>query len=443
MAKKNLKEVAASFGVNASVADAVGGTMNPPGSPNAGDKAGHPSLSPSELKLSQVKAEAGDDKDDDSKAAMDQVPAAVKEESETYSKAEMIGAFVDHLKGLTTEEMEAAFEAVAFLGGQDGGGKSAEEKTNMMHGVHGVKEDDEKDGEDDDKGFDFNFDKKKDDDDDSDEDGDKDGDDDKDDDKKDKAESFSITKEDLNLADDVKVLFNDASLTEEFKVKAAEIFEAIVVGKVNSQLQLMQSVVEAEVKERATEKLYELADRINTYLGYVTEQWMTENAVAIEAGLQREIVEEFIGGLHTLFSEHYISIPEDKEDVVEKLVARNAELEEQLNAELTANAEQKTMAEEVQRAAILKEAAAGLTQVQAAKIVSIAEGLAFTTGDAFQAKVTELRESYFPADQPIVGTRTLEEGQELEESVVNDGTKKPVSVIDRYAAQISRDAARA
>ena len=252
-----------------------------------------------------------------------------------------------------------------------------------------------------------------------------------------KTESFKVTRKDINLSEDVNAMFKGTTLTGKFKSKATEIFEAAVVIKVNQQVKRMQRMVESSVKHRASGKLRKLAERLDTYLNYVVEQWMKDNAVAIESGLQREIVEDFIGGLHQLFSEHYIAVPSSKEDVVEKLTRKNAELESSLNEEIKRNAKAKANADNTSRNAIVKEATAKLTVVQATKIAQIAESLVFTSAAEYKTKVNDLCEAYFTADKPKPGVRTLEEDNELAES--DDEKPAPQGSIAAYANRISRD----
>ena len=414
--KLSLKEFNASFGVNAQSADPVGGTNSPAGiSPSPGDSGGKPSVSPSELKLQAI--------------------------------AELV-------KGLTDEEKQKAIDSMSALAdlpvGGDVEGKSAEEKTGMMRGVHGVKMDSELKGE----AFDFNFDKKDKDDDKDDEKEDKeddkkdnkdddekeeeeeDDDDKKDDEEKNESKSFELEAGDINVTEDIAAIFSGSELTEDFKTKATEIFEAVVISKVNEQLAYIQEAVEADIKARATDKLKKIAEALDTYLGYVVEQWLEENQVAVESGLQKEIVEEFIGGLHTLFTEHHLSVPTEKEDVVEKLVLRTTELEEALNVEVKRNAEQKQAIDEMYRSQAIKDGVAGLTTTQAVKLTTIAEGLSFGSAAEFSTKVKELRESYFPTEAPKQGARTLEENNVIELTEAEDA---PTGPMGRYAMRITQD----
>ena len=435
---KRLFEAEASFGVDAKVADPVGEPLAQAGSPDSADAEGNP----------EPEGSNG--------------PA--------ISKVDAISAIVDALKGMSTSDLQDAFDAITSSGSE---GKSADEKNSWMRaGQDDVpaipaknesdededededgededgedSEDDEDDEDDEDEAFDFNFDKN-DDKDDKDEKDDKDDKDDKDekdekekkDDKKDdeeKSESFTVGLGDLNLEEDMAAIFSGSDLTEDFKAKASEIFEAVVIEKVNAQLARLQEAVEADIKARATKKLRGIAERVDTYLGYVVEQWMTENTLAVESGLQREITEEFIGGLHKLFNEHYISVPDQKEDIVEKLVAKNAELEAALNEEIKTNAEQKQLTESLHRDAVISTITEGLTDLQASKLASIAESLSFTGTEEYTAKLADLRESYFPVDGPKTGTRTLEEGNVID---LTEDETAPTGPMGAYAARISRD----
>jgi hypothetical protein len=434
--KKKLHEADASFGVPAKIADPVGEPLTPAGDPLSGDAGGNPEpegSNPPEL-----------------------------------SKVDAISAIVDALKGMSAEDLQDAFDAITTSGGE---GKSADEKNAWMRANQNdvptiaaknesadededenedekedEKEDEDEDEKEKDEAFDFNFDKKDDEDDDKekedDEDDDKEKEDEKEDEdedkdeKKEKNESFTVSRGDLNLSEDMAAIFSGSELTEEFKSKASEIFEAVVIEKVNTQLARLQEAVEADIRARATKKLQGIAERVDTYLGYVVEQWMTDNAIAVESGLQREITEEFIGGLHKLFNEHYISVPDQKEDIVEKLVAKNAELEAALNEEIRVNANQKQLTEGLQRKAVLSTITEGLTDLQTAKLVSIAESLSFNNTDEFASKVQGLRESYFSSQTQKTGPRTLEEGNVIE---LTEAEQAPTGAMGMYAARISRD----
>ena len=144
------------------------------------------------------------------------------------------------------------------------------------------------------------------------------------------------------------------------------------------------------------ESVQEIDEKVNNYMIYVTEQWLTENEVAIESGLRTELTEEFISGLRNLLAEHYIDIPEEKVSVVEELGNEIENLKEKLNEEIRKNVELSNTLNEAVREAVISEAADGLTDTQAAKLKTLSENVEFTDTESFATKVQTLKESYFP-----------------------------------------------
>jgi hypothetical protein len=200
------------------------------------------------------------------------------------------------------------------------------------------------------------------------------------------------------MKEDLDALLGGENLSEEFVQKASTIFEAAVIARAE------EVIAEAEISlqeqfESAVEEIKEdLAAKVDDYLNYMVEEWMKENALAIEKGLRAEIVEDFITGLKGLFEEHYIDIPEEKVQVVEELTSKVEELENALNEQIARGIELTKSLNEQKKIEAIYTACEGLTQTQVEKLKSLAEGVEFTTEEEFVAKVDVLKESYFKAE---------------------------------------------
>ena len=245
-------------------------------------------------------------------------------------------------------------------------------------------------------------------DDDDDEDGDDDDDDDDEEeeaaegkklyaskDKKMKKEEVELT---VDVAEDVDALLagSDAELSEEFKEKATTIFEAAVKSKVAEQLDAINEAAKADYETKLEEARGELAEKVDGYLNYVVEEWVKDNALAIERGIRTEIAEEFMNGLKNLFVENYIDVPEEKADLVDELATKSDDLEAKLNEEFSKNVAMKKELDAIKAENALSEAVVGLTDTQADKVKALAEGVEFETIDQYREKLETIKESYFP-----------------------------------------------
>jgi hypothetical protein len=200
------------------------------------------------------------------------------------------------------------------------------------------------------------------------------------------------------MKEDVNALFgDDQTISEDFKSKAATIFEARVFDRV-AQIQEEIEAEYASVLEEAVEQIKtDLTEKVDDYLNYVVEQWMEENQIAIESGLRSEITEDFIAGLRNLFAENYINVPEESVDLVEELAAKVEELETKLNEEIETNIVYKKALTEAIKEQLTVEVCEGLTATQVEKIKSLAESVDFSTEEEFVEKLETLRENYFPS----------------------------------------------
>jgi hypothetical protein len=223
-------------------------------------------------------------------------------------------------------------------------------------------------------------------------------------------ENFEILEEDVeeleedidyeytvDMSEHVAALFEGEDLSEEFKQKAIAIFEAAVTSTVKSELAAIEEAYAATLEEEVDGLKEELSSNVDDYLNYVVENWVSENEVAIEAGLRTELTEEFISGLRSLFAENYIDIPEDKISVVEELGDKVAELENKLNEEIERNVELNAILSESKKTEVMYAMTEGLTTTQAEKLKSLAENVEFTSEQEYAHKVATLRESYFPS----------------------------------------------
>jgi hypothetical protein len=235
----------------------------------------------------------------------------------------------------------------------------------------------------------------------------------------------------IDVTEDINALFaDDKTISEDFKQKAATIFEARVTDKVHQ--------IEEQIEERYASMLEEAVDaiktdleeKVNDYLSYVVENWMEENQIAIETGLRSELTEEFISGLRNLFAEHYIDVPSEKVDIVEELAVKVEELETRLNEEMERNIETKRALVESTKQQITYEVTDGLTDTQVEKIKSLAESVNFSTEEEYKQKLETIRENYFPSSVKKTDVEQLHEK-------VEEGTEKPV-ITDNYVAAVTQ-----
>ena len=200
----------------------------------------------------------------------------------------------------------------------------------------------------------------------------------------------------IDVSSDVDALVGGEDMSEEFKEKAATIFEAAVKSKTRTELTRITEEQQNAMAFEINEYKDTLSEKVDQYLDYVVEEWMKENELAIERGLKGEIAEDFISGLKQLFEDHYIDVPDEKYDVLEAQSEKIAELEEQLNSIMEQNIEMKTANSELVREQVISEAASDLSDTQFEKFKSLTEEIDFSDQDTFREKLGTLKESYFP-----------------------------------------------
>lgn len=239
-----------------------------------------------------------------------------------------------------------------------------------------------------------------------------------------------VNKMKKKMKEDVDSLFSDdSSISEDFKSKAATIFEARVFDRVAQIQEEMEAEYAGMLAEAVEEIKAELTEKVDDYLNYVVEQWMDDNEIAIESGLRSEITEDFISGLRNLFAENYINVPEDKVELVDELATKVEELEVKLNEEIEANIQYKKQLTEAIKVQLVNEVCEGLTATQVEKIKSLAESVEFSTEEEFVEKLETIRENYFPS-----GIKKADVAQ-LHEEVEDDGSEKKVAA-DPYVASV-------
>ena len=224
------------------------------------------------------------------------------------------------------------------------------------------------------------------------------------------------------VSEDVESLFaEDESVSADFKKKASIVYEARVNDRVTQIVEEIEGQYANKFEEAVTEIKTELTEKVDEYLNYVVEQWMTDNQIAVESGLRAELTEEFISGLRNLFAEHYIDVPEEKVDLVDELATRVEALESQLDEEMERGMEFAKALVTARQNEITSEVCEGLTDTQEEKIKTLAEGVDFSTEDEFRDKVKTIRENYFPSEVKQADEETLNE------KVETDADKKVVS----------------
>lgn len=221
-------------------------------------------------------------------------------------------------------------------------------------------------------------------------------------------------KEEFDIEEDVNALLEGEDLSEEFQEKARTIFEAALRSKVYDIKEALEDQYVAALTEEVEEIKSILAERVDAYLEYVADEWIQENALVIEQGLKTEMTESFLAGMKGLFEEHYVSIPEEKYDVLESMVEKLDEMETKLNEQIEKNVSlNKRLAESVADG-IFEQVSDGLADTQKDKLASLAESVEFESEEEYREKLETLRESYFPSRvvSPSARTETLSEGLE-------------------------------
>jgi len=226
------------------------------------------------------------------------------------------------------------------------------------------------------------------------------------------AESEETT-EAYDMDEDVNALLGGEELSEEFREKAKVVFEAALNSKVKEIQDVLESQYAAQLDEAREELKTSLQERVDAYLEYVCEEWMTENELAVEHGIKSEMTESFLSGMKSLFEEHYVTIPEDKYDVLESMVEKLDDMETKLNEQIDKNIGLNKRLAESSAQDVLTQVSSGLAETQKEKLASLAESVEFESEEEYREKLETLKESYFSRTAPAAktqSTQTLSEG---------------------------------
>ncbi len=245
-------------------------------------------------------------------------------------------------------------------------------------------------------------------------------------------ETVEETVAEYDMEEDVNALLGGEELSEEFKAKAKTIFEAAISAKVAAVKEEIQSEFDAKLAEEVETAKASLAERVDSYLEYVADEWFTENQLAVEAGLKTEMTESFLEGMKGLFEEHYVSIPEEKYDVLHSMVEKLDDMETKLNEQIEKNIGLNKRLGESVADSILSDVSEGLAATQKEKLASLAEGVEFESEDQYREKVETLKESYFQTKSSTAKSETLSEG------VDNQGAESVSNSMAAYLQTLSR-----
>jgi len=252
---------------------------------------------------------------------------------------------------------------------------------------------------------------------------------------KSKSEAVEKRVKDIDVKEHVDALMNgEGDLSEEFKRKAATVFEAAVKSKVRDEVSRIEDDYRKDLDENINANKDELTEKVDTYLNYVCEEWTKENELAIERGLKGEIAEDFISGLKQLFEDHYIDIPNEKYDVLEAQSEKISQLEAKLSETIEKNVSMKSNNAQLVREQVISEMSTDLAETEIEKFKSLTEDVDFTDEDSYKEKLETLKENYFPKVKTVVAETVdnVETGNAQDIDVSNSMTAY-MSAIGRVA----------
>ena len=308
----------------------------------------------------------------------DEMMKGMKKEMAKMTKAEMVNAMYEMMKGQKKENLMAMFKGM----------------NNAMHpeGMHDKEEMMKKD-------------------------------------EKAKSEAVEKRVKEIDVKEHVDALMNgEGDLSEEFKRKAATVFEAAVKSKVRDEVTRLEDEYKTELDESIKSTKEELSEKVDNYLNYVVEEWMKENELAIERGLKGEIAEDFISGLKQLFEDHYVDIPDEKYDVLEAQSDKITELEKKLNESMEKIIELNGKTSSLVREQVISESTSDLADTEIEKFKSLTDDVEFTNEESFREKLDTLKESYFPKTKPVE-TQTVDD--------VETGTAQDIDTTDSMKAYMT------
>ena len=251
------------------------------------------------------------------------------------------------------------------------------------------------------------------------------------------AETAESTEMEIDLTDDVKALVSsDADLSEEFKEKAATIFETAVKTRIQEQTKILEAQYEEKLSAEKETVKEAMVEKVDSYLNYVVEEWMKENELAVERGIRTEIAEDFITGLKGLFKEHYIEVPEEKYNVLDDLTNQVKDLESKLNEQIEKNVNLSKVVSESEKATLIADVSADLAETEKEKFAKMAENVEFDSAPKFKEKLETVKESYFPKTK-IEEAASKDEVDSVAANIpVDAGTSDAMAA---YTAAISKD----
>ena len=243
----------------------------------------------------------------------------------------------------------------------------------------------------------------------------------------------------IDLSADVKALVSsDADLSEEFKDKAAMIFETAVKTRIQEQTKILEARYEEKLSVETETVKEAMVEKVDSYLNYVVEEWMKENELAVERGIRTEIAEDFITGLKDLFKEHYIDVPEEKYNVLDDLTTQTKKLEEKLNNEISKNVDLTKQVSESAKAKAIDEVSTDLADTEKEKFEKMAENVEYDSADKFREKLETIKESYFPKSK-IVEATSKDEVDSVAANAPSDFTSGKSDAMAAYTAAITKN----
>jgi hypothetical protein len=247
------------------------------------------------------------------------------------------------------------------------------------------------------------------------------------------------TELEIDLSADVKALVSsDADLSEEFKDKAATIFETAVKTRIQEQTKILEARYEEKLSIETETVKEAMVEKVDSYLNYVVEEWMKENELAVERGIRTEIAEDFITGLKDLFKEHYIDVPEEKYNVLDDLTNQTKKLEDKLNEQIAKNVDLTKEVSESAKAKAIDEVSTDLADTEKEKFEKMAENVEYDGADKFREKLETIKESYFPKSK-IAETTSKDEVDAVAANAPSDFTRGKSDMMAAYTAAITQN----
>ena len=255
-----------------------------------------------------------------------------------------------------------------------------------------------------------------------------------------------VAREEFSLEGDVQALIEGEELSDEFKEKAATIFEAAVFARVNDEISTRIDKLDEQYKTELQEAIENnrtvMIEKVDDFMNYVVKEWMQENELAVDKGIRSEIVEDFMVGLKNLFVEHYVDIPDEKVDLVDDLFAKVEDLEGSLNSEIQKNIDSSKELKEYKKMDSLYTVSEGMTEVDQEKMIKLAEGIEYEDEESYAEKLQIIKDKYFRTDNPeekkVLSEDTQDDMEPNDENSSDEAMAEAPENIKHYANAISR-----